>query len=128
MNNQGPLDPRQFQSTLNNTLTELQGLRNQVAPLGRDPNLGPIGEAINNLNEAIRAAQEGQSRFNGDMSQLEKIAQQIMVPLREAEIELARSLQTLVEKDKIRAAMEDEIPAAHQNEVKAYLEAVGKGK
>jgi len=83
---------------------------------------------MDNLNQAIRAAQEGQNGFKGDMSQIEKLAQQVMNPLREAEVELARSLQTLIEKDKIRAAMEDDIPAAFQNEVKAYLEAVGKGK
>jgi hypothetical protein len=61
------------------------------------------------------------------MSNIEKLAQQIMNPLREAEVELARSLQTLVEKDKIRAAMEDAIPAGDGN-VKAYFEAIGKGK
>jgi hypothetical protein len=52
-----------------------------------------------------------------------------MNPLREAEIELARSLQSLVEKDKIRAAMEDAIPAGvAEAPVKAYFEAIGKGK
>jgi len=127
VNNSGPLDPRQFRSTLDNTITDLQALRNQVAPLGRNPNLG-LGEAVQNLDQAIRAAQNGQNGFKGDMSQIEKLAQQIMNPLREAEVELARSLQTLVEKDKIRAAMEDDIPATSQGEVKAYFEAIGKGK
>ena len=57
-----------------------------------------------------------------------RLAQQILNPLREAELELARHLEILVEKDKIRAALEDDTPAAYQNEVKAYYEAVGKGK
>jgi len=54
--------------------------------------------------------------------------QQILNPLREAEVDLAKHLEILVEKDKIRAALEDDTPAAFQNEVKAYYEAVGKGK
>jgi len=127
VNNQGPLDPRQFRSALENTITDLRGLQNQLAPLGRNPALG-LGEAIDNLNQAVRAAQDGSNGFKGDMSQIEELAKQIMNPLREAEVEMARSLQTLVEKDKIRAAMEDDIPPAFQNEVKAYLEKVGKGK
>ena len=126
-NNGGPLDPRQFGATLNNTINELQALRNQVAPLGRNQNLG-LGEAIQSLNEALTAAQSGNRGFGGDLSEIEKIANQIMNPLREAEIELSRSLQSLVEKDKIRAAMEDEIPAASRGVVTPYLEAIGKGK
>jgi chromosome segregation ATPase len=111
---------------IGNTATDLQGLRQQVGQLnGRNGNLG---NAIQNLNEAIQAANNVQNRFNGDPSQLEKLAQQILEPLREVELELSRTYQSLVEKDKIRAAIEDEIPAAFQNEVKAYLETVGKGK
>ncbi len=70
----------------------------------------------------------GQGRFKGDPAEIEKLAQQILNPLREAELELASHLEILVEKDKIRAALEDDTPAAFQNEVKAYYEAVGKGK
>jgi hypothetical protein len=41
---------------------------------------------------------------------------------------LSKRLEILVEKDKIRAALEDETPAAYEKEVKAYFETVGKGK
>ena len=61
-------------------------------------------------------------------AEIEKLAQQILNPLREAELELAKHLELLVEKDKIRAALEDDIPSAYQNEAKAYFEAVGKGR
>lgn len=129
VNNAGPLDPRQFGATLGNTATDLQQLRNQLAPLGNNPNLGPgVREALDSVNQAIRAAQDGQNGFRGDMSQIEKLTQQVLNPLREAEVELARSLQTLIEKDKIRAAIEDEMPAGKSGEVKAYFEAIGKGK
>jgi hypothetical protein len=127
----GPLDPRQVGAALGNTATDLQALRNLVNQLnqggnGRRP--GALGTALENVNEALNAAQIGQGRFQGDPAQLEKIAQQILNPLREAELELSRHYESLVEKDKIRAALEDDTPAAYQNEVKAYFETVGKGK
>jgi hypothetical protein len=102
-------------------------VRNQLGPVGRN-NPG-VGEAIQNLSEAIAAVQSGNRGLGGaDLSEIEKMINQILTPLREAEIDLSKTLQSLVEKDKIRAAMEDNIPAASQTEVKAYFEAIGKGR
>jgi hypothetical protein len=112
-------------STLGETAVDLQALQNQIRQLGR---AGNLGSALDDVNRALNAAQNGQGRFNGDPNAIEKIAQQILDPLREAELELAKHLEILVEKDKIRAALEEDTPAAYQNEVKAYYEAVGKGK
>jgi hypothetical protein len=121
------LDPRQLGAALNNTIQDLQGARNQLGPAGRN-NPG-IGEAIQNLNEAITAAQNGNQGLTGaSLAEIEKMINQVLTPLREAEIDLSKTLQSLVEKDKIRAAMEDDIPSANRNEVKAYLELIGKGK
>jgi hypothetical protein len=87
-----------------------------------------MGNAIENVEQAISNAENVQRRFSGDPGEIDRLMGQILEPLREAELELSRSYQSLVEKDKIRAALEDEIPAAFQKEVKAYLEAAGKGK
>jgi hypothetical protein len=75
----------------------------------------------------LNAAQNGQRRFEGDSSEIEKIAKQILEPLRDAELELSKRLEVLVEKDKIRAALEDDVPAGCERETKANFEAVGKG-
>ena len=107
------------------TEADLQALRNQVRQMGRGANLG---EASENITQALNALQNGRGRFAGDPAEIEKLVQQILNPLREAEVDLAKHLEILVEKDKIRAALEDDTPAAFQNEVKAYYEAVGKGK
>jgi hypothetical protein len=123
----GPLDPRQLNSALGETVTDLQALRNQIGQIGGRNNRD-LANAIQNINEALSAAQQGQARFRADPSEIERIAQGVLDPLREAELELSRHLEILVEKDKIRAALEDETPAKYENEVKAYFEAVGKGK
>ena len=108
------------------TEAELRALVNQLRGIGARN--GSINNAVQDVNEALTAAQNGQRRFQGDPAEIEKLVQQILTPLREAEVELAKHLEVLVEKDKIRAALEDDTPAAFKNEVKAYYEAVGKGK
>jgi hypothetical protein len=110
---------------INQSAGDLQALQNLIRQAGRGGNLANAAEDI---NRALAAAQGAQGRFKGDPAEIEKLTQQILNPLREAELELARHLEILVEKDKIRAALEDDTPAAFQNEVKAYYEAVGKGK
>ena len=112
-------------ATIANTARDLQALQNLVRQAGRNGNLANAAEDI---NRALGAAQNGQGRFKGDPAEIEKLAQQILNPLREAELELAKHLELLVEKDKIRAALEDDIPAAYQNEAKTYFEAIGNGK
>ena len=107
------------------TEADLRALQAAVRGLGRNPNLTDASE---NITQALNAVQNGQNRFKGDPAEIEKLVQQILNPLREAEVDLAKHLEILVEKDKIRAALEDDTPAAFQNEVKAYYEAVGKGK
>jgi hypothetical protein len=89
---------------------------------------GNLGEAAQNIQEALTAAQTGQRRFEGDPAEIERLVKEILNPLRDAEVELAKHLEVLVEKDKIRAALEDDTPSGFRNEVKAYYEAVGKGK
>jgi hypothetical protein len=89
---------------------------------------GEFGEALENVEQALNAAQQGGRGLGGDPQAIERIAQQILNPLREAEVDLAKSLQLLIEKDKIRAVLEEDIPPAHHDEVKAYLEAVGRGR
>ena len=112
-------------SALGVTEQDLRALQNAVRGMGRNPDLTNASE---NIAQALNAAQNGQRRFQGDPAEIEKLVQQILNPLREAEVDLAKHLEILVEKDKIRAAIEDDTPAAFQNEVKAYYEAVGKGK
>jgi hypothetical protein len=103
----------------------VQDLINRLGQLTRN---GAIDRGtIQDAQRALQAAQVGQ-RFSGDPAEIQKITQQILDSVHKVEGELAKSLQLLVEKDKIRAAQEDEIPAAYQNEVKAYYEAVGKQK
>jgi hypothetical protein len=122
----GPLDPRQIRSTLGQTITDIQDLRNLVNQLGRT---GAVDRAaLQDVERALQAATSGNQRFSGDPNEISKIAEQILKPLREAELELNRSYQILVEKDKIRAVQEEDFLPGFQKEQKAYFEAVGKSK
>jgi hypothetical protein len=62
----------------------------------------------------LNAAQNGQRRLKAILQRSKKIAKQILEPLRDAELELSKRLEVLVEKDKIRAALEDEVPAGFE--------------
>jgi hypothetical protein len=112
------LDPRQVTATLGQTATDLAALRNQIQQLGRG---GNVPNAVQDIQNALTAAQNGERRFDGDPSEIEKIAKEILEPLREAELELSKRLETLVEKDKIRAALEDEFPAGYEKSHKGLL-------
>ena len=74
-------------ATVANTARDLEALRNLVRQTGRGGNLA---EAAQDIDRALAAAQQGQGRFKGDTAELEKLAQQILNPLREAELELAK--------------------------------------
>ena len=56
----------------------------------------------------------------GNPQAIEKMAQQILDPLRGIELELSRSLQLLLAKENIRSAQEDEIPQGYQKLVEEY--------
>jgi hypothetical protein len=117
------LDPRQLTGTFNQTATDVQGLINQLNGLVRN---GAIDRtAIQDAQRVLNAVQNGQ-RLAGDPDALAKITQQVLDSLRKVEGELAQSLELLIEKDKIRTAQEDEYPASHSSQIKAYFETVGK--
>ena len=60
------------------------------------------------------------ARGGGNPQAIEKLAQQILDPLRGIELELSRSLQLLLAKENIRSAQEDEIPQGYQKLVEEY--------
>ena len=56
----------------------------------------------------------------GDPSVIEKMAQQIIDPLKSVELDLSRALELLLAKENIRSAREDEIPQGYQKLVEEY--------
>ena len=59
---------------------------------------------------------------------IERMAQQILDPLRGIELELSRELQLLLAKENIRSAQEDEIPQGYQKLVEEYYKKLSNPK
>ena len=109
--------------TFNQTAVDAQDLLNQLNGLIRS---GAVDRtAIQDAQRVLNAVQSGQ-RLAGDPDAIAKITQQVLDNLRKVEGELAKSLELLIEKDKIRTAQEDEYPASHSDQIKAYFETVGR--
>jgi hypothetical protein len=116
----GDIDPRQWQREMEERLREIQGIRQGM---GRDnPLVGDLDRAIRGLQNAIR------SRTPGDPAEIERLAQQIIDPLRSVELELSRALQLIMAKDNIRSIQEDEIPSDYRKLVEEYYKKLGGPK
>jgi hypothetical protein len=101
-------------------LREIQGIRQGM---GRDnPLAGDLDRAIRGLQNATR------SRTPGDPAEIERLAQQIIDPLRSVELELSRALQLIMAKDNIRSIQEDEIPSDYRKLVEEYYKKLGGPK
>ena len=58
----------------------------------------------------------------------DKLEQQVIDPFKGIEMEMSKALQILLAKDNIRAAREDEIPAAYQKLVEEYYKKLANPK
>jgi hypothetical protein len=54
--------------------------------------------------------------------------QGIIDPLRMVELQLSRELQLMTEKDNIRAAQEEDVPAGYKKSTEDYFKALGSVK
>jgi hypothetical protein len=111
-------DPRQFQATAQQTVTDLEALRAQVQ--NTNPNL------VRQLDEALARARGLTGRGAGDPAELERLAQSIIDPLRNVELDLSRKLDILTGQDSVRTAQEEEIPATLKNVIGNYLKTIGE--
>ena len=92
-----------------NEIREIQNGLGRNDPIARE--LDQVVGALQGLSRDPRA---------GNPQAIEKLAQQILDPLRGIELELSRSLQLLLAKENIRSAQEDEIPQGYQKLVEEY--------
>ena len=63
-----------------------------------------------------------------DPRAIDRLASQIIDPLRGIELELSRNLQLLLSKENIRSAQEDEIPQGYQKLVEEYYKKLSNPK
>ena len=68
------------------------------------------------------------NRNMGDPDEIERMAQEIIDPLRSVELELSRALQLLMAKENIRSAQEEDIPAAYRKLVEEYYKRLSSQK
>ena len=108
----GSYDPRQWTREFQERLNEIRDIQNG---LGRN---NPISQELERVAGAIQAL--ARDPRVGNPQAIEKLAQQILDPLRGVELELSRSLQLLLAKENIRSAQEDEIPQGYQKLVEEY--------
>ncbi|PYR85994.1 MAG: hypothetical protein DMG19_13875, partial [Acidobacteria bacterium] len=109
----GSYDPRQWQREFQERLKEIREIQNG---LGRND---PIARELEQVVGALQGLARD-SKAVGNPQAIEKLAQQILDPLRGIELELSRSLQLLLAKENIRSAQEDEIPQGYQKLVEEY--------
>ena len=57
-----------------------------------------------------------------------KLANQIIEPMKNLELEISRRLQIMIGKDNIRSAQEDEMPAAWRKYIEDYYKRLGSQK
>jgi hypothetical protein len=98
----------------------LQDLRNSLAPGD------PVAREIDQAMAALRV--EARSNTPGNLAEVEKLAKEIIDPLKNVELELSRRLQIMLAKDNIRSAQEDEIPASYRKLVEDYYKRLGSNK
>ena len=100
-----------------NEIRDIQNGLGRNDPISRE--LDQVAGAIQNAIRDPRAASP---------EAIEKMAQQILDPLRSVELELSRELQLSLAKENIRSAQEDEIPQGYQKLVEEYYKKLSNGK
>ena len=116
----GSYDPRQWTREFQERLNEIRDIQNG---LGRnDPVSRELDQVAGALQNAIRDPRVGDPRA------IDRLAQQIIDPLRGIELELSRNLQLLLSKENIRSAQEDEIPHGYQKLVEEYYKKLSNPK
>jgi len=116
----GSYDPRQWTREYQQLQTDLRDIQNG---LGRnDPISRELDQVAGALQNAIRDPRVGDPRA------IDRLAAQIIDPLRGIELELSRNLQLLLSKENIRSAQEDEIPQGYQKLVEEYYKKLSNPK
>jgi hypothetical protein len=112
------LDPRQLAAELQQTARDIQAIE---GVLGRNnpqvQELRKIEAALNNL---------ANSRSAGDPADLQRLTQEVVEPFRNLELELSRKLELLTQKDVVRSAREEDIPAGTKKQTEKYYIEIGK--
>lgn len=101
-------------------MRDIQDLRNAL------PANDPLRQQLDQIANAMRV--QAQSKYPGDPAEIERLANQIVDPMKNVELELSRRLQIMMAKDNIRSAQEDEIPAGYRKLVEDYYKRLGSGK
>jgi hypothetical protein len=68
------------------------------------------------------------NKYPGDPAEIQKLAEQIIDPLKNVELELSRRLEIMTAKDNVRSAREDEIPTNYKKLVEDYYKRLGSVK
>ena len=116
----GSYDPRQWQREFRERLNEIRDIQ---SGLGRND---PVSRELEQVAGAIQGL--ANNAKGADPQAIERMAQQVLDPLRGIELELSRNLQLLLAKENIRSAQEDEIPQGYQKLVEEYYKKLSNPK
>jgi Domain of unknown function (DUF4175) len=116
----GVVDYRQIQRELQQRIQDIQDIKNTLG--SNDPAARELDQAAN----ALRILSQG--RFSGNPQELDKLAQEVIDPLRNLELELSRRLQIMIGKDNVRSAQEDDMPAGWQKYIEDYYKRLAATK
>jgi len=71
---------------------------------------------------------EARSNTPGNAADVEKLAKEIIEPLKNVELELSRRYQIMMAKDSVRSAQEEQIPSNYRKLVEDYYKRLGSNK
>ena len=108
----GPYDPRQVVRELRERLNEIRELERTLG--NGNPVVRDLQGIANELQVLINDPRIG------DPKAIEKLANQIIDPLRGVETELSRALQILLAKENIRSTQEAEFPEGYAKYLEEY--------
>ncbi len=116
-------DAARLRDEYNRRLQEARELLSQVAPEVRN---GGIGFTFEGQGMVMSAP--GTEPFKQDFAKWEQLRKQVTLALDRAESELSRKLQARDTRDRLAAGVDDEPPAAYQQQVDSYFKSLAGRK
>jgi len=112
-------DIRQIQREYAERMRQLDEIRTALGP--NDPMVRDLAQIA-----AAMRVQMG-NKYPGDPAEIQKLAEQIIDPLKNLELELSRRLEIMTAKDNVRSAKEDDVPSNYQKLVYEYYKRLASG-
>jgi hypothetical protein len=121
-----PADAARLRDDYNRRLQEARELLGQVGRDNPDVKNGGIGFTFEGQGMVMSAP--GTEPFKQDFAKWEQLRKQVTLALDRAESELSRKLQARDSRDRLAAGVDDEPPAAYQQQVDSYFKSLAGKK